>query len=787
MQALDKKLFRDFKRLWVQGVAIALVLACGVMLLLTSFGMYQALEDTRTAYYERNRFADIWVDTRRAPESLLPEIRAIDGVYAAEPRVSGLAILDIEGRAESAVGRIFSWPEDDAPLLNVPLLRSGRYPAPTATGEVLVNEPFADANGFDIGATFHANLNGQRRALTIVGTVLSPEFIYTLGPGALLPDNESFGIIWMPERAAAAAFDMDGAFNTLAVRITQDANEDNVIDRIDTVLEPYGGLGAYGRDQQFSESFIDSEITQLRGMAMVVPPIFFGIAAFLVSMVMGRIVALERSEIGLLKAIGYSDLEVLLHYLLLSAFIAVVGVALGWLAGTGLARAMALQYANFFNFPYLLFRVPLWVYAMSGLAALVTTMLGAARAAWAAARLAPAIAMQPPAPPRFKRSLIDVVMAQMRLSQPTIMILRSFFRWPVRSAMTCLGLGFAGAAVISASFINDAMEDIVDVAFYQSNRQDAMLLFTEDISETALAEVRGLPGILQAEPQQFLPAILRNGPLEKRLSLEARRPGTDLSRVVGADGAVRTAEPGGILMATRLADQLDVGIGDTVEVEFLSGRRETHEMTVTGMIEQYFGLGAYVDLGFVNETFRQSPQMSVANVTVDEGQIDALHERVKDLPLLSGIVLLTDTRASFQDTIRQNISAMNTIYIVIAVLITVGVAYNGARIQLSERARELASLRILGFSRGEVSYVLVGETMLLALLAQPIGWLFGFGMANLMVNAFSSDLYAMPLVVEPDIFARASLVVLSAALASALIVRRRLDNLNLVSVMKTRE
>lgn len=787
MQALDKKLFRDFRRLWVQAVAIALVLSCGVALLLTSFGMYQALDDTRAAYYERNRFGDVWLDTRRAPETLLPELRAIEGVYAIEPRVVGAAILDIEGRSESAVGQILSWPEDDDPLLNVPLLRSGAYPAPTSTRDVMVNEPFAEANGFEIGSVFHANLNGQRRELRIVGTALSPEYIYTISPGGMMPDNEGFGIIWMPERAVAAAFDMEGAFNNLSVRITQDANEEEVIDELDRLAEPYGGLGAYGRAQQISDSFVTSEIAQLRGMAMVVPPIFFAIAAFLVSMVMGRIVALERSEIGLLKAIGYSDLEICLHYLLLAGFIAVVGIAIGWGAGTWLARGMAVQYAEFFDFPYLLFRVPGWVYAISGLAALVTTMLGAARAALAAARLAPAIAMQPPAPPRFKRSVIDVAMARLRLSQPTVMILRSFFRWPGRSAMTCLGLGFAVASVVAASFVNDALENIVDVAFYQSNRQDAMLLFTENVPETTIAEVRRLPGVLQAEPQQYLPAILRNGPLEKSLAVEARRPGTDLSRVIGADGEVSTAEPGGMLLSERLASQLDLGIGDTVEVEFLSGRRETHEMVVTGLVEQYFGLGAYADLDYLNQVFRQSPQMSVVNVTLDDNELDALHARLKDIPRLSGLIMMNDTRRSFQDTIRENVVVMNTVYIVIAVLITVGVAYNGARIQLSERARELASLRILGFSRGEVSYVLVGETMLLALVAQPIGWLIGAGIAQAMVGAFSSDIYSMPLILNPDIFSRASLVVLAAALASALIVRRRLDNLNLVSVMKTRE
>lgn len=785
MQAIDKKLVRDFGRLWLQGLAIALVLACGVAILLTAFGMNAALTDTRDAYYERNRFADIFAETRRAPLTLMPEIMEIPGVYAAEARVQGAAILDLPGRAEVAMGQILSWPADDTPLLNVPVLRTGTYPE--GPDDVMVTTAFAEANGFEVGDVFHANINGQRRALTITGTALSPEFIYTIGPGALMPDNEGYGILWMTEASVAAAFDMAGAFNHVSLSIGAEAAPENVMDRLDALLDPYGGLGAYDRSSQVSDSFVSAEIDQLRAMAAVVPPIFFAISAFLVGMVIGRIVALDRAEIGLLKALGYSDLEVCLHYLLLAAMIAVLGVGIGWGAGTILARAMASQYAQFFDFPYLIFRVPLWVYAMSGLAALLTTMLGAARAALMAARLAPAIAMQPPAPPSFRRNFLDTLMARARLRQTTIMVLRSIIRWPVRSFLTAAGIGAATASVIASGFMFGALDRIIDLAFNQTYRQDAMILFAEDMPETALPQVARLPGVIQVEPQQFHSAILRNGPREKRVSLEARPEDATLSRVIGADGAPIVAPPGGLLLSERLASQLELGVGDAVEVEFLTGRRETHEMVVTGLVEQFLGLGAYADMAFLDEIFRRSDRMSVANVLIDERELPELHARLQETPALSGLILMTENRRSFEETISENVVVINTIYAGIAILITVGVAYNGARIQLSERARELASLRILGFSRAEVSSVLVGETMLLAILAQPLGWLFGAWIATALSNSFTSDLYAIPLVLEPDIFARASLIVLIASFVSVMIVRRRVDRMDLVAVMKTRE
>ena len=785
MHVLDKKLFRDFRRLWMQALAISLVLACGVAIVVAAFGMHRALDETRQTYYERNRFADVFVHANRVPLALLPEIEALDGVLVSEPRISGNAILDLPMRTASAVGTILSLSENGEGLLNVPLLRSGRWP--DRLGDVVVNEPFADANSFSLGDQFSANLNGTKRLLTITGTALSPEFIYTIGPGALMPDNEGYGIIWMLDREASAAFDMVGAFNDLSLKVAGGVSIKGVVDAVDEVLKPYGGYGAETRTAQRSNAFIEAEISQLRNMATILPPIFFAISAFLVSMVMGRIVALERSEIGLLKAVGYSDFEVCLHYLMLAALVAAAGIGIGWLVGGWLAHSLASQYAEFFTFPYLLFSVSYWVYAVGGIAALLTTTLGATRSALAAARLAPAIAMQPPAPPRFKRSIVDRLLTSMRLSQPSIMILRSLVRWPVRSVLTSLGLSLAVATVVAAGFFNDALDTIVDTAFYQSNRQDAMLLFAHDLPETALEDIKHLPGILQVEGQQYHSAVLRHGPLSKRVPIEARRPGADLSRVIDADSNVVDAPKGGLLLSQRVSSQLDAQPGDVVDLEFLTGNRETFEITISGVVEQYFGLGAYMDLEYLNHLQRQNPQISVVNVGLDDTQLDNLHARMNDIPKLTGLIMMNDMRRSFQDTIRENVTMMNTVYMTIAVLITIGVTYNGARILLSERARELASLRILGFSRGEVSYILVGETMLLALMAQPVGWFLGAWIAQMMTKGFSSDLYSVPLVLKPASFSTASLVVLIAAFVSVMVVRRRLDRLNLVSVMKTRE
>ena len=787
MNALDRKLIRDFRRLWAQALAIALVLACGVAILLTTFGTFVSLEDTRSAYYERNRFADVFAGANRAPLWLMQDIRRIEGVRAADARISQFAVLDVPGRKETVTARILSLPATGNPRLNLPILQAGRLPSPDAVTEVAVNAPFALANDMKPGDTFHVNLNGHRREVTLTGTLLSPEFIYTIGPGALMPDNETFGVLWMPETAVAAAFDMDGAFNNVTLKLSREANTQNVIDRLDTLLEPYGGLGAYGRDVQISNSFIESELEQLKTTAMILPPIFYAISAFLVALVMSRIIALERSEIGLLKAIGYSDVEICVHYLLLAVLIAMAGTLIGWGAGTWLARALARLYAQFFDFPYLIYNLDLGTYALSGLLAIASAAMGAGRSALRAARLPPAVAMAPPAPPRFKRTWLDQAMAVLRLSQPVVMILRSLLRWPLRSALTALGLAFAVAVLVATSFFPAALDELVSTTFDRSNRQDAMLMFDPDIPETALAEVARLPGVMRAEGQQFQSVVLRHGHREKDVAIEARRPGADLARIIASDGRAVDPPSQGLMLSQRLAGQLGVRPGDIIEVEFLGRTNETHDVPVVGLVTQYIGLGAYMDLDTLSRLLRQTPQISVANLKLDAQALLQLHRVLKDTPELSGLIDMTKMRRSFEATVRQNVDIMTTIYMTVAVLITVGVAYNGARIQLSERARELASLRILGFSRGEVSFILVGETMILALLAQPLGWLLGAGIAKALADGSASDLYEIPLVLKPAGFALASLVVLTAALVSSLVVRRRLDRLDLVQVMKTRE
>jgi putative ABC transport system permease protein len=786
MRMLDRKLVRDLRRMWAQALAIALVMASGVATFILASGAYHSLDETRSAYYLRYRFADVFAQVRRAPKSVLEQILAIPGVAAAEPRITRLALLDVEGLTEPATGQAVSVPDWTEPRLNLLHVREGRLPERERTDEVTVNEAFAKAHGMHVGSTFKALLNGRKRELKVVGIALSPEFIYALGPGDLMPDDRRFAVLWMSEKGLAALFDLDGAFNDVTLRLLPGASQATVIDRLDGVLARYGGTGAYGRKDQLSHAFLDAELKQLDALRRVMPPIFLLVSAFLINITLSRMVALEREQIGLLKALGYGPLPIAAHYVKIVLGIAAAGIGIGFLAGAWLGTGLTRLYGDFFHFPFLIFRHDADTYLIAGLVCALAAVAGALKAVREVLALAPAVAMQPPAPTRYRRLFASRVGLTAQLSQLTVMALRHIARRPLRAGATSLGIAMGVGLLVTALLSFDSVEQMIDVAFFGTERQHATLNFTDEKHTRALQSVERLPGVLRAEPYRSVAVRLGKEHLSRQLSIIGKPRDMDLSRVLDLDGRPVRLPASGLVVNERVAEVLRLRRGDIVEVEFLEGRRGTRQVPVADVIKSYFGLTVFMDLQALDELMH-GPQLTGVHVAYDDLRQGELFAAIKSTPGIGSIALQRHALARFRETIAQNINYTVTVYVALAVIIAFGVVYNSARIQLSEHARELASLRVLGFTRGEVSRVLLTELALLTLAAIPLGWIIGYGFGWLLIQAFSSDLYRVPFTIERATYAKASMVVLLATAASALIVRRRIDTLDLIAVLKTRE
>jgi putative ABC transport system permease protein len=787
MNALHRKLLRDLLRLWPQALAIAFVMAAGTATLVLGVGAYQSLAETRAAYYERNRFADVFANLTRAPKVFEDQIARIPGVAAVETRVAKIALLDLPDVAEPAAAMFVSIPDFHEQRLNLLHLRSGRLPLPGDEHEVVVSEPFAKAHHFGIGSQFDAILNGRKRTLRIVGTGLSPEFIYTLGPGELMPDDRRFGVVWMREKALAAAFDLTGAFSSVTLKLTRAASESAVIERLDALLTRYGGLGAYGRRDQTSHAFLDAELKQLQAMSRILPPVFLLVAAFLVNMTLSRLVLLEREQIGLLKALGYRSTTVGLHYLEFALAIACVGIVIGLAAGTWLGFGMTRLYAEFYRFPFLVFRIDTAIYVIAAGITLAAAGVGALKAVRGVVKLAPAVAMSPPTPVIYKRLLPEWVYTALKFPQSLVMVARHLMRWPVRSVSSAVGIALAGSVLVGSLWVFGATEFMIDVTYNRSDRQDATINFVHEEPVSALFDATALPGVMAAEPYRAVPARIRYGPIERRITITGKPPDTDLSRVLGPSLVPVRLPETGIALSDALAKILSARVGDIVEVELLERNRRTVRLPVTGIIEGYLGLAAYMSLPAVNRLMREGPLISGVHLHYDTDRENALFGRLKATPVASFIGLQHASLRKFRETLAENLLVMITVYVTLGMIIAFGVVYNFARISLSEQGRELASLRVLGFHKGEVSAILLSELAMLVMLAQPLAWAIGYGFAWAMVQGFDSELYRVPLVVERSVYGWATVIVIAAALVSALVIRQRIDHLDLIEVLKTRE
>jgi putative ABC transport system permease protein len=787
MATLDIKLLRDLRRMWAQSLAIALVIAGGVTSLVMAVGSLNSLEETRVAYYERLQFADVFATVRRAPKALLTEIAEIPGVAAAEGRILKLALLDIPDFAEPATGEFISLPEGDQPRLNQLYLRSGRLPQPTSASEVVVTDGFAKAHEFEPGSRFSAILNGRKRELVIVGTALSPEFIYAMGPGDRTPDDRRFAIVWMAEKALAAAYDLDGAFSSISLKLLPDASEPEVIKRLDGLLDRYGGQAAYGRRDQFSNAYINHGMDMLRNMSQTLPPIFLVVAAFLINLTLTRIVALEREQIGLFKALGYSSRAVTLHYMKLVIVIVAIGIVVGAVAGNWLGGYITKLYRDIVHFPFLIFAATPGVYLIAAALSLAAGLAGAFRALRSIVGLPPAVAMQPPAPPRFRRLLPAAWSVRHLLAQTLVMMVRNVTGHPFRASFTMIGLALSTGILVASLFLADTMENLIDVTFFMADRQDATVNFVERRNAAAVEQVAGLPGVIAVEPYREVPIRIRKGPLERRVMLNARPADADLSRIIDVDLRPVVLPAGGLAISRWLAGLLDAKAGDIVEIDLLEGQRRTVALPITALVEDYFGMQGMMEAETLARLMREAPAVNAVNVSLDNLRLAEFYDAIKRLPTVAGLALQRLSLANFRKEMAMIVTTMATIYTGLAALIAFGVVYNSARISLSERARELASLRVLGFTQAEVLRILLLELALLTVLAQPAGWGIGCGLAWLLKTKMEGDVMRARLVVDNLTYAVASAIVMSAAILSAVAVRWRVARLDLVSVLKTRD
>jgi putative ABC transport system permease protein len=787
MKALNRKLGRDLWRMKGQVFAITLVVVSGVATFIMFISTMDSLSLTRNRFYRDYHFADVFVNLKRAPESLKEKIQNVPGVHLVETRVSAYVKLDIKGFPEPVTARIISVPDDGKPLLNRLYIRKGRLADPAKDNEVVINENFAQAHGFNPGDRFAAIIHGKWKELTITGIALSPEFVLIMRPEAMSPDFKHYGILWMGRKALGKSYEMDGAFNNVALTLSPEANVSDVLAGIDDIVERYGGFGAYARKDQISHRLLNEEFRQLQRSSEIFPTIFICVAAFLLNVVMSRTINTQREQIAALKAFGYTNLDVGIHYTKLVVLIISAGLAGGIAAGVWFGKMLGGIYMEVYRFPHLLYTLHPGVIVAAILISIASALVGTLHSLWRAAKQPPAEAMRPEPPARYRVTLIEKTGIGRLLSQPSRIIVRNVERKPVRTFLSIIGIAAACATMISSGFFKDSVAFMVNVQFVRSQKEDMKVAFTEPTSRRALYEIKELPGVRHAETFRTVPARFKFGNRSYKTVINGIEPESRLHLLLDTDLNAISLPPSGIVLNDYLGKFLGVKAGDLLTVEVLEGSKPVRQVPVVALVKLYLGVMGYMDVTALNRLMREGDAISGAYLVTDPLYDEKLYRRFIDMPRVSGTVLRRNEIRNFHDVQAKGMLFFTFIATLMACSIAFGVVYNSARIALSERSRELSSLRVLGYTRGEISYILLGELGLITLIAIPLGFFIGYWLCAYIAQALASDLFRVPLVIETKTYALAAAVVLASATVSGLIVRHKLDHLDLVEVLKTRE
>ena len=787
MKSLDIKLWRELWEMRMQALAIAMVIVSGVGIFIMSLSTLDSLYETRETYYRDHHFAHIFAHLKRAPQSLVKRIEEIPGVDKVETRVVAYVNLDVEGFEDPISGHLMSLPDNSRGLLNQIYLREGRLPEPGRDNEIVLSEEFVQAHKLQPGDKISATINGRRKALTIVGVALSPEFIYQIAPGAMFPDPLRYGVLWIARQPLATAYDMEGAFNDVTLTLVRGTNEQSVIDRLDDLLKNYGGIGTIGRKDQFSNRFLTEELKQQRTIATIFPVIFFGVAAFLLNVVISRLIRLQREEVATLKAFGYSDFAVGMHFIKLVLLIVSLGVIIGIGVGIWMGKGMSNIYMELYSLPYMIYVLKPQVIIAAALISMAVAVMGTLYAVYTAARLPPAQAMQPELPAKFHTTLVERLGMQRWLSQPTRMILRHIERRPLKSLMTTLGIALACGIMMVSGFQEGAINYMVDIQYGMSQREDMIAIYTEPASKRSLYSLQSLQGVEHAEGFRLVPANFKFEHRSYRTALHGIEPDGSLYRLLDTNLNIIELPEDGIILTDYLAELLHIKTGDMLTIEVLEGRRITVQVPVAGTAKQYLGLNGYMRVESLNALLKEGYALTGALLKVDDRYQRDIYAELKEMPRVAGVVEHESSIESFYDTIAETILFFTFISTLLGSSIAFGVIYNSMRIALSERNRELASLRVLGFERNEVAYILLGELALFTLVAIPLGFLIGYGLCAYMAFQFDSDLYRVPLVLGINVYAFSALVVLLSSIVSAIMIWRNLADLDMVAALKSKE
>ncbi len=786
---LAKKLLNFIKHNKGQYAAATAVVVVGIMVYISLQTTYYNLSQSQSKFYRENNFADYYFQVVKAPEAVTKQISSIPGVK----RVTGRIQKDVpifKTNQDRATARLVSYtlPMDDE--LNRITLEKGRSFAASQSGssvEAVVDPKFGPANGISWGDTITVVVDGKERFVNIVGSANSPEFIYPMKDAAdILPDPAKFGIFMLENRQAQQLLDMDGQINQVLIEFLPGSDQTRIVESVEDILKPYGMLTSYPRKYQLSHAVLQAKLDGIGSVALYIPAIFLLMAAVIQFIILRRMVKTQRTQIGVMKALGYNNSQIMMHYTLYALAVSSVGAVLGIALGNLMAGGISDLFSFYFNLPGGLKSFDLGTIINALTLSVGIGMVAGLTGSRGVLYIQPAEAMRPEPPRSSSRSWLEKWPALWGAFSPGWkMTLRNIGRNRGRFTVTVVGVMFAVSLLIIAFFYNDAVDYMMKKYFYQGETYDITVRFNSVVSEDELINISRLDGVRCVEAFMEVPVKIHfRGKGEDEILL-AYPENMNMKKLQGENGQLIRVPGEGIIINQRTADKLGIIVGDQVEVETLMTTGPIHIETayIAGVTQQLFGGGSYINLDQANRILGERHAATGAMIDVQADKIDEIQNQLDGMLGIASVLSRQKEIQIFQEEMSAVTGAMSII-IFFAVVLGFAIIYNASVINFSERRRELTTLRVMGFTLHEISALMLKENILLMVGGIILGLPFGKLMVKSYVESAATEQFTLPVIIYPATYLFSAIGGIIFVMVAHYFAVRGIRELDLVATMK---
>lgn len=792
MNVLNRKLRRDLRGHAGMLLAVTSIITVGVACMVTLGTSYRNLSDAKQLFYSQCQMADFSIELKKAPVSELQEIAQWPEVAAIRPRIQNYVAVDLEGVSEPLNGLVLSLPDQQKPIINDIVMRKGSYFTDRRDNEVIINEDFAKYHRLQPGQWIKLIMNNQQQELFIVGTAISSEFVYLLGGGTITPDPKRFGVFYLKQSFAEEVFDFKGSTNQVLGRLSAAAkgNPKEVLRRAELRLEPYGVFSTTPLEDQMSNKFLSQEIQGLKSFAVVTPTMFLAVAALVLNVLLTRVAQQQRTVVGTLKALGYSDLQVFGHFLKFGLVVGVAGGLLGCALGWWMAAGMTALYQEFFRFPSFHNQFHLSIHATGMAVSVGCAVLGCIYGSRSVLKLKPAEAMRQKPPRTGKKILLERIgFLWNYLSSGWRMVLRNLFRSRLRT-LACIFAAAMGASVMVNSFMMEkSMLYFLDFQFQKIMRSDYEIYFKDERGEDSLEEIAKLPGVDYAEPQLNVSCTFYNGSHKKKGSITGLLNNARLTIPRDKESRRIHIPTYGLVMSRQMADAIKIKCGDNVVFEPIKGLKQKQTVPVVEITDGYLGAVVYADIHYLSRLIGEEYAMTGVEILTDKDSAhrEELYKELKQMPALQSIAGRKDMINALEETVLKHQWVIIDLFILFAGIVFFGSILNASLVSLAERQREVATLRVLGYGPWEVGSLLFRESIITTMLGTLIGIPLGYFQTEITAKAYASDMFRMPVIITPGILITTMVYAAIFALLTHLAVQRAINSMDWLDALKVQE